>query len=141
MWRAFWLIVILFGVPAEAFGQADSSDSQALHALLSEVRALHHDLLSSMARVQKSQILVSRVQAQQANVDRASDRFNTARGRLSDIQDRQKRTTTDIKQLEDSTVSRMPSNSRQILPSSLTPSAHRLCWTADAPLPIRTPMR
>jgi chromosome segregation ATPase len=102
MWRATWLIVILFWVPTDTLGQADSSDSQALHALLSEVRALHHDLLSSMARVQKSQILLSRIQSQQAGVVRASDRFNTARGRLSDIQDRQKRTTTDIKQVEDS---------------------------------------
>jgi hypothetical protein len=63
MWRAFWLTLLLFGIPAVAFGQADSSDSEALHALLSEVRTLHQDLLSSMARVQKAQILLSRLQS------------------------------------------------------------------------------
>ena len=74
MWRAFWLTLLLSGIPAVAFGQADSSDSEALHALLSEVRTLHQDLLSSMARVQKAQILLSRLQIQQASVVRASDR-------------------------------------------------------------------
>jgi len=40
MTRAFWLIVVLFGIPGTAFGQSDLSDSQTLHALLTEVRAL-----------------------------------------------------------------------------------------------------
>jgi predicted nuclease with TOPRIM domain len=101
MWRAFWFLVMLFGIPAVAFGQADSSDSQTLHALLSEVRAIHQDLLSSMAKVQKSQILLSRLETQQASVVRASDRLNAARGRLSDAQDHQRHATTDIKRLED----------------------------------------
>jgi DNA repair exonuclease SbcCD ATPase subunit len=102
MWRSFWLTLLLFGIPAVAFGQADSSDSEALHALLSEVRTLHQDLLSSMARVQKAQILLSRLQIQQASVVRASDRSNTARGKLSDAQDHIKRTMIDIKRFEDS---------------------------------------
>jgi len=101
MSRTFWLLVMLFGTSAVAFGQADSSDSQALHALLTEVRALHQDLLSSIAGVQRSQILLSRVQTQQANVARAADRLNTARGRLADAQDHQKRTATEIKRAED----------------------------------------
>ena len=101
MWRTFWFIVVLLGTPAGAFSQADSSDSQTLHALLSEVHALHQDLLSSMARVQKSQVLLSRLQTQQVNVASAFDRFNTARGRLSDVQDHEKHTATDIKRSED----------------------------------------
>jgi DNA repair exonuclease SbcCD ATPase subunit len=102
MWRAFWLILLLFGISAVAFGQADSSDSEVLHALLGEVRTLHQDLLSSMGKVQKAQILLSRLQLQQASVVRASDRSNTARGKLSDAQDHIKHTTADIKRLEDS---------------------------------------
>ena len=101
MTRAFWLIVVLFGIPATAFGQSDWSDSQTPHALLAEVRALRQDLLSSIARVQKGQILLSRLQAQQANVNAASDRLNTARGRLTDAQDQQKHSVATIKQLED----------------------------------------
>jgi DNA repair exonuclease SbcCD ATPase subunit len=102
MTRAFWLFVVLFGIPATAFGQSDMSDSQTLHALLSEVRVLHQDLLSSMARVQKSQIVLSRLQSQEASIARASDRLNTARGRLSDAQDHIKHTTLEIKRFEDS---------------------------------------
>jgi len=101
MARAFCLIVVLFGIPASAFGQSDLSDSQTLHALLTEVRALRQDMLSLMARVQKGQILLSRLQAQQANVNVASDRLNTARGRLTDAQDQQKHSAATIKQLED----------------------------------------
>lgn len=100
MSQTFWLIVMLLGTPAVAFGQADSSDSQTLHALLSEVRALHQDLLSSMARVQKAQILLSRLQTQRETVARASDRLSTVRGRLSDAQDHQKRAAADIKRIE-----------------------------------------
>ena len=54
-----------------------------------------------MARVQKAQILLSRLQLQQANVDRASDRSNTARGKLSDARDHIKHTAGDIKRFED----------------------------------------
>src|SRR6202521_5954664 len=79
MMRSFWLIVVLFGIPATAFGQSDISDSQTLRALLTEVRALGQDLLSSMARVQRGQILLSRLQTQQANVARAGDRLHDAR--------------------------------------------------------------
>jgi len=102
MTRAIWLFVVLFGIPATAFGQSDMSDSQTLHALLSEVHVLHQDLLSSMARVQKSQILLSRLQTREASIVRASDRLNTARGRLSDAQDHIKHVTTDIKRFEES---------------------------------------
>ena len=101
MMRSFWLIVVLFGIPATAFGQSDISDSQTLRALLTEVRALGQDLLSSMARVQRGQILLSRLQTQQANVARAGDRLHDARGTLSDAQDHQKHASTEIKQLED----------------------------------------
>ena len=102
MRRAFFLMLVVFEIPATAFGQADMSDSQTLRALLSEVRVLHQDLLTSMARVQKSQILLSRLQSQEASIVRASDRLNTARGRLSDAQDHIKHTATDIKRFEDS---------------------------------------
>jgi hypothetical protein len=37
MRRSFWLILAVFGIPAATFGQAASSDSQTLQALLTEV--------------------------------------------------------------------------------------------------------
>src|SRR5258708_3648963 len=75
MRRAFFLTLVVFGIPATAFGQAAASDSQTLQALLTEVRELRQDLRTSLARVQSGQILLSRLQAQQVAVARASKRL------------------------------------------------------------------
>jgi chromosome segregation ATPase len=72
MRRAFFLILAVFGMAIATFGQAASSDSQTLQALLSEVRALRQDLQNSLTRVQSAQILLSRLQIQEAVVTRAS---------------------------------------------------------------------
>src|SRR5579859_4031708 len=90
MRRAFWLILVVFGMRAATFGQATSSEPQTLQALLTEVRELHQDLRISLARVQNAQILLSRLQTQQAAVTRASERLNDARSKLADAQDHQK---------------------------------------------------
>jgi hypothetical protein len=101
MRRAFFLILLGFGIPAATLGQATSSDSQTLQALLAEVRELRQDLRVSLARIQSAQILLSRSQTQQAAVMRASERLNDARLRLADAQDHQKHVAMDIKRLED----------------------------------------
>ena len=101
MRRACFLIFVVFGIPAATFGQAPSSDSQTLQALLIEVRELRQGLLSSLARVQNAQILLSCLQTQQAAVTLASERLNDARLRLGDAQAHQKHVVLDIKRLED----------------------------------------
>ena len=65
MWRAYFLIILAFAMPRVTFGQAASSDSQTLQALLNEVRELRQDLRVSLAKVQSAQILVSRLQIQE----------------------------------------------------------------------------
>ncbi len=102
MRRAFFLTLVVFGIPAAAFGQAAASDSQTLQALLTEVRELRQDLRTSLARVQSGQILLSRLQAQQVAVTRASERLDEARSALAGVQARLKRVAADVKQLEDS---------------------------------------
>src|SRR5260370_8216805 len=102
MRRAFFLTLVVFGIPATAFGQAAASDSQTLQALLTEVRELRQDLRTSLARVQSGQILLSRLQAQQVAVARASERLEEARSALAGVQARLQRVAADIKQLEDS---------------------------------------
>jgi chromosome segregation ATPase len=102
MRQGFWLILMAFGIPALTFGQAASSDSQTLQALLTEVRELRQDLRISLARVQATQMLLSRLQIQQAAVTRASEHLLDARSKLTDAQARQNRVAADIKHLEDS---------------------------------------
>ena len=102
MRRGFWLILMVFGISALTFGQAASSDSQTLQALLTEVRDLRQDLRISLARVQTAQILLSRLQTQQAAVTRASEHLVDARSKLTDAQAQQNHVAANIKRLEDS---------------------------------------
>jgi DNA repair exonuclease SbcCD ATPase subunit len=101
MWRAFWLILIVFGMPAATFSQAASSDSQTIQALLTEVRELRQDLRTSLARVQNTQILLSRLQTQQEAVTRASERLRDARSKVADEQGHQKHIASVTKRFED----------------------------------------
>ncbi|MGA9305257.1 MAG: hypothetical protein WBW31_07640 [Candidatus Sulfotelmatobacter sp.] len=101
MRRAVVVTLVIFGIPAAAFGQAAASDSQTLQALLTEVRELRQDLRTSLARVQSGQILLSRLQAQQIAVTRASERLDEARSFLAGTQNRLKHLAVDVKQLED----------------------------------------
>ena len=99
--RAFFLTLVVFGIAAATFGQAPSSDAQTLQALLTEVRELRQDLRSSLARIQRGQILLSRLQTQQAAVTRALERLNDARSKLADAQAQQNHSAANIKRLED----------------------------------------
>ena len=59
-----------------AFAQTNSSDSDTLKSLLSEVRLLRQDLRTTTVAAQKSQILLYRLQLQQGAVVRASQERN-----------------------------------------------------------------
>ena len=101
MRRAYFLILVVFGISTATFAQVLPSDSQTLQALLIEVRELRQGLLSSLARVPSAQILLSRLQTQQAAVLRASDRLNDARLRLAHVQTHQEDVRNNLKRLED----------------------------------------
>jgi len=101
MRQTFLLILLVAGIPAATLGQATASDAQTLQALLTEVRELRRDLRASLARIQSVQILLSRLQTQQAVVTRAFDRLNDARSKLVDAQNHQKDVRTNLKRLED----------------------------------------
>jgi DNA repair exonuclease SbcCD ATPase subunit len=101
MWRARFLFLVVFAVPAATLGQAVSSDSQTLQALLSEVRELRQELRTSLARMQSAQILLSRLQTQQAALTRTSERLNDARSKLADAQTHQKDVRNNLKRFED----------------------------------------
>jgi HD-GYP domain-containing protein (c-di-GMP phosphodiesterase class II) len=89
------------GLGQTAPGQTAPSDSQTLQSLLSEVRELHQELHSSLARMQKAQVLLIRWQSQQSVVERASQRLDEARTKLAGEQDHQRRIALDSKRLEE----------------------------------------
>lgn len=83
------------------FAQGAPSDPQTLQAILTEVRALRKELRVSLARVQISQILLSRLQMQEGSVARASEHLNDARSKLLEVQVNQRELTVEVKRLED----------------------------------------
>jgi chromosome segregation ATPase len=83
------------------FAQTGSSETQTLQALLVEVRAMHRDFISSLSRMQASQILLSRLQTQQAALNHASQRLNDARLRLSQAKDEERHDSVDLERFED----------------------------------------
>ena len=101
MHRSCLLILGLLLIAAPVLGQSASTDSQTLQALLSEVRQLRHDLQTTTLAAQRAQILLYRLQGQEAIVARASQRLDEARARLTEIQAARVRLTSDIKQHED----------------------------------------
>ncbi len=95
----FVLGLLLFSTAC--FAQTTPGDSQTLQALLSEVRQLRQDLQTTTIAAQRAQILIYRLQGQEAAVARASQRLDEAREKLARIQDERKHVATDVKQHED----------------------------------------
>lgn len=101
MRRACFFILLFFGMALATFGQASSSDSQTLQALLTEVRELRKVLLVSIAKMQSAQILLARLQIQEVAVTRASQHLDDARSRLAEVQLVLKSEAAEIKHWED----------------------------------------
>ena len=101
MRRVFLLTLLLSGIGSTTLAQGNSSDPQALQAILTEVRALRQELRVSLARVQTSQILLSRLQMQEGSVARASEHLNDARSKLSEIGVGKTQLAAELKRLED----------------------------------------
>jgi DNA repair exonuclease SbcCD ATPase subunit len=101
MRRAFFSMMALLAISACTFGQAASSDTQTLQALLREVRALRQELRASLNRTQNMQILLARFQVQEGVVAKASDRLNESRQKVFDIHVHQKELAVEAKRLED----------------------------------------
>jgi len=93
------MILLIF--PAAGYGQAASNDSGALRELLTEVRELRRDLHATAGAMERAQILIHRVDAQQQAVARAFQRVETARANLAQIQKRRASLETNLKRLND----------------------------------------
>ena len=84
-----------------SYAQSPSTDSQTLQALLQEMRGLRQDLRAVTVSTQRAQILLFRLQLQNAAVARAQQRLDDARSRFADMQMAQKTTEAELKQVED----------------------------------------
>ncbi len=83
--RSSLFVLGLLLLSTACFGQTTPGDSQTLQALLSEVRQLRQDLHTTTIAAQRAQILIYRLQGQEAAVARASQRLDEAREKLARI--------------------------------------------------------
>jgi len=116
MHRSCLLIPVLLFIPAPVFGQSASTDSQTLQALLVEVRQLRHDLQTTTIAAQRAQILLYRLQGQEAAVTRVSQKVDDARARIAETQSNRTKLTSDIKRHEDfvNTTENSPADRKQV---------------------------
>jgi chromosome segregation ATPase len=101
MHRSWFLVLGLLLASQAAFAQTSSTESQTLQALLAEVRQLRQDLQTTTATAQRVQILLFRLQVQEAAVARMERRLDDAHSNLAQTQFELKRLTTEIKIRED----------------------------------------
>jgi len=83
------------GVPS--FGQTRDRDSETLHEILAELRAIHDDMRVS----ETTQLLVAELGIQQNVVSRNTESVDSASAKLNDVRRIEKQETDQLEQAED----------------------------------------
>ena len=100
--RRTWLFVPCFLLlSASSLAQSTSSESQGMQALVAEVRQLRKDLQASNGYALKAQLLLYRLQIQEATVSRASQHLNDERSKLAQTQDHRRAVAASLKRNEE----------------------------------------
>jgi hypothetical protein len=82
--------------------QVNSSDSQTLQAILSELREIRAELHNQHAQNQTMQVLLFQMQTYQTAINRATQRTDDARSELSKVREAETHFAADISRNEDS---------------------------------------
>lgn len=101
MYRSTLLFLGILVSSLACHSQARQDDSQTLRDLLSEVRQLRQDLQTTTIAAQRAQILIYRLQGQEAAVARSSQRLTEARDQLARVRDAREHTASEIKRDEE----------------------------------------
>lgn len=101
MLRTTYLVLALLLFSPCSFAQTTPAESQTLLALLAEVHQLRQDLQTAATAARRAQILIYRLYAQEAAVERASQRFDEAKSALDQFQSQEKWQTLQIKEYEE----------------------------------------
>jgi hypothetical protein len=88
-------------------------DSQMTQAVLTEIRQLRQDLQATAAVIQRVQIVVYRIQAEESKLDRATQRLETAREVCKSHEMQRKYLATQIERAEASKRSAQNASDRQ----------------------------
>ena len=130
MHRSWFLVLGFLLISAPGLGQSTSSDSQGMQALVAEVRQLRMDLQTANTSALKAQILLYRLQAQEAAVARVSQYLNGARSKLAETQDRRRQLAAVLKRneelIDNTEISPASRNEAQEVVSNLKPQLESL---------------
>src|SRR6267378_2604424 len=97
-----WLFVLgLLLISAPGLGQSTSSDSEGMQALVAEVRQLRKDLQATNGYALKAQILLYRLQVQEASVARVAQHLNDSRSQLAQTQEHRRIVAASLKRNEE----------------------------------------
>ena len=102
MKKLIFALIAALAVTPIGYAQANQSDSQTLQAILSELRAIRSELHDQQARNQTMQVLLFQMQTYQTAVNRATQRRDDARSKLSDLGDLFRHIAADISRQEES---------------------------------------
>jgi chromosome segregation ATPase len=93
-------VLMLVASTAPVVAQPLSSDPQMTQPMVTEIRELRQDLRNVAATIQRVQIIMYRLQAQSALVDKASQRLDQARSECKQAQMQQKLVASQIERAE-----------------------------------------
>ena len=102
-----------------AAAQTPSPDTQALQALVSEIRQLRVDLQATTIATQRVQIVLYRLQTQTALVTRASSRLDELRSALGALQSDMKSSSSRVLQMENAIKSVQDNRERKQMEDAL----------------------
>src|SRR5215475_3861790 len=100
MLRAFRCLSMLVFESTIAMAQTAAPDSSAMQNMLLEVHQLRQDLQIIAATIQRVQIVMYRLQAESAAVDRVTQRLDSARNECNAMQSQRKMRISQIEQTE-----------------------------------------
>lgn len=101
MHRSWLFALSLLFLSASGLGQSTSSESQGMQTLVAEVRELRKDLQTTNGYALKAQILLYRLQVQEATVARVSQHLNDERSKLAQTQEHRRRLMGALKENEE----------------------------------------
>lgn len=114
------------------FGQATSTESQTLEALLAEVHQLRQDLHAVATAGRRAQILIYRLYVQEAVVARAAERFAQAESSVDQFEARKKWETLQPKEDEEGKDSaQSPAERKQLEDAICNFKSQIEAWTAQ----------
>lgn len=101
MHRSSSYVMAFLLITAPALAQKES-DAETLNVLLTEVRQLRQDLRNAFTVAQRTQVVLYRLQSQEAAVARARQRLDEGRSKLTQVQAQRMNAAAQIQNYEDS---------------------------------------